>query len=227
MRWFLIPRRFRSSSCQYRKTEVTIIFNTLRMVMKHPGHLTSLKYPQRIIHWKEELQRTISTLKSCKIYTKHMKKFTTHDRFWKSSHLTISRIHWTSEGCLLYFEKYTFIGHWACVPQSLSMASQDGMKMAIKKRKNISTLRRTHTACYVRFHPFSQRPNGDEKSSVELFFLFTWLSLKIEKRKMDQMNAGKCRSLFLSMTEIGACFSVARSIKRTEKRLAHVRKWCP
>ena len=38
------------------------------------------------------------------------------------------------------------------------------------------------------------------------------------------MNAGKCRSLLLSMTEIGACFSVARSIKRTEKRLAHVRK---
>jgi hypothetical protein len=38
------------------------------------------------------------------------------------------------------------------------------------------------------------------------------------------MNAGKCRSLFLLMTAIGACFSVARSIKRTEKRLAHVRK---
>jgi hypothetical protein len=39
---------------------------------------------------------------------------------------------------------------------------------------------------------------------------------------MVQMNADKCRYLFTLMTAIGAFFSVARSIKCTEKRLAHV-----
>jgi hypothetical protein len=41
---------------------------------------------------------------------------------------------------------------------------------------------------------------------------------------MNQMNADKCRYLFILMTAIGAFFSVDRSIKCTEKRLAHVRK---
>jgi len=42
---------------------------------------------------------------------------------------------------------------------------------------------------------------------------------------MDQMDALKCHHLVTLMTAIGALFSVARSIKCTEKRLAHVRKW--
>jgi hypothetical protein len=61
----------------YEKTEVFIILSILQMVMMHVGYLTSLKYSLRNIDWKEEPQRTISTQKLCRIYTKRLKKFTT------------------------------------------------------------------------------------------------------------------------------------------------------
>ena len=65
-----------------KKTEVIIIFSILRIVMKYAWYLTSLKYSQRNFDWKEEPQRTISTQKSCRRYSKRLKKFTTHNRFW-------------------------------------------------------------------------------------------------------------------------------------------------
>ncbi len=43
-------------------------------MMKEAGYLTSLKYSQWYTDWKEETQRTISTQKLCRIYTKHLKK---------------------------------------------------------------------------------------------------------------------------------------------------------
>jgi hypothetical protein len=49
-----------------------------------------VKNLQGNIGWKEEPQRTISTQKSCRMYTKHLKKIIHHDRFCISSQKTIS-----------------------------------------------------------------------------------------------------------------------------------------
>ena len=40
-----------------------------------------------------------------------------------------------SEGCMIYFEKYSVIGDSACLLRSLNLALQNGMKMEIKNKK--------------------------------------------------------------------------------------------
>ena len=163
----------------------------------------------------------ISTQKSCRICTTRVKKFPCLPTFVK----TVRRwIQLKEQGCQILWK---VVGH-----RSLSIfasKSQFGIaelnENGLQKLKTVLKLRRTCTTCYARGNLLSKTEWGWKNQVSSFFFAFVTSTENKEKRKMSQMNGDQCRYLFKLTTAIAASFSVARSMKPTEKRLAHVRKW--
>jgi hypothetical protein len=152
----------------YEKTKVIIILSRLQMVMKHAGYLTSLKYSQRYTDWKEETQRTISTQKLCRIYTKHLKKFTALWHILKEQSEMISLQSTWRVGCQILRK---IVGHWSpsmfasTLQFSIAQLNEDGLE----KWKTILTLRRTSTTGHEDSTHTGRDELGIKKSNLELF----------------------------------------------------------